>query len=61
MNIIFINLNINVRIIKICVDLNMIFYNIFDDNKSNYKLLNMFKNVVDNNNKRINFRIYKIK
>ena len=34
MNIIFINLNINAKVIKVCVYLNAMFDDIFNDNKS---------------------------
>ena len=54
-------MNINARIIKICVRLNAIFDNIFNDNKNKYRLLNMFKKVVNNDNERINFRVCEIK
>ena len=43
MNITFANLNINMKIIKICVRLNVIFNNIFNDNKSKHELFNIFK------------------
>ena len=43
MNIIFANLNINAKIIEICAHLNMMFDNIFNDNKNKYELLNIFK------------------
>ena len=48
-DIIFTNLNINTRIIEIYVKLNIMLDNIFNDNKDNHELLNIFKNVVDNN------------
>ena len=60
MNIIFINLNINAKIVKICVYLNIIFDDIFNDNKNKYKLLNIFKKVVNNSDERISFQIYEI-
>ena len=60
MNIIFINLNINAKIIEICVYLNMIFDNIFNDNKNKYELLNIFKKIVYNNDERIRFRMCEI-
>ena len=60
MNIIFINLNINARIIKICARLNAMLDNIFNNNKNKYKLLNIFKRVVYNNDERINFQMRKI-
>ena len=47
MNIIFINLNINAKVVEICVKLNMMFDNTFNDNKGNHELLNIFKNIVD--------------
>ena len=56
MNIIFINLNINAKIIKICVYLNTIFDNIFNDNKNKYELLNILKKIINNDDERINFR-----
>ena len=56
----FINLNINTKIIKTCVYLNTMFDNIFNNNKNKYELLNMFKKIVNNNNERIRFRIFKI-
>ena len=34
---------------------------IFNDNKNKHELLNMFKKIVNNNDERMNFRIYKIK
>ena len=60
MNIIFANLNINARIIKIYIYLNAIFDNIFNDNESKHKLLNIFKRIVNNNDKRMRFRMRKI-
>ena len=60
-NIIFINLNINAGIIKVCVYLNIMFDNTFNDNKNKYELLNMFKRIVNNDDERINFRICEIK
>ena len=60
MNTIFINLNINAKIVKICVYLNIIFDDIFNDNKNKYKLLNIFKKVVNNSDERISFQIYEI-
>ena len=60
MNIIFINLNINAKVIEICVYLNTMFDDIFNDNKSKYELLNMVKKVVNNNNERIRFRMCEI-
>ena len=61
MNIMFTNLNINVRIVKINVKLNTIFYNQFNDNKDNYKLLSIFKSVINDDNERMRFRIREIK
>ena len=55
MNIIFINLNINVKIVKIYARLNMIFNDIFNDNKDKHELLNIFKKIVYNNDERIRF------
>ena len=49
-------MNINAKIVEICVRLNIIFDNIFNDNKSKYELLNMFKKVVNNSDKRMRFR-----
>ena len=60
-NIIFINLNINAKIIKICVYLNIMLNNIFNNNKNKYELLNSFKKIVNNNDKRINFKMREIK
>ena len=60
-NTIFINLNINVKVIKVCVRLNAMFDDIFNDNKNKYELLNMFKRIVNNDNKRMRFRIREIK
>ena len=60
MNIIFINLNINAKVIKIYARLNTMFDNIFNYNKNKYELLNMFKKTVNNNNERIYFRIREI-
>ena len=59
-NIIFANLNINAKTVKICVRLNVIFDNIFNNNKNKYELLNMFKKIVNNNDERMNFRIREI-
>ena len=59
-NIIFANLNINAKIIKIYVYLNAIFNNIFNDNKSKHELLNIFKKIVNNNDERINFEMREI-
>ena len=56
MNIIFTNLNINAKIIKVYVRLNMIFDNIFNKNKNKHKLLNIFQKVVNNNDERICFQ-----
>ena len=36
------------------------FNDIFNDNKNKHKLLNMFKKIINNNDERINFRIYEI-
>ena len=44
------------KIIKICVHLNAIFDDIFNDNKNKYELLNIFKKIVNNNNERMCFR-----
>ena len=60
MNTIFANLNINAKIIKIYARLNAIFDNIFNDNKNKHELLNIFKRIINNNNERINFRVYKV-
>ena len=60
MNIIFINLNINAKIIKICVYLNAMLDDIFNDNKNKYELLNIFKKVVNNNDERMRFRMREI-
>ena len=60
MNIIFANLNINARIIKICAYLNAMLDDIFNDNKNKHELLNIFKKIVYNNDKRIHFRIREI-
>ena len=60
MNIMFINLNVNAKVIEINVKLNMIFDDIFNDNKNNYELLNIFKNVIDNNDERVRFRMCEI-
>ena len=59
-NIIFINLNINARIVKICVRLNTMINDIFGDNKNKHELLNMFKRVVNNDDERIRFRMREI-
>lgn len=56
----FINLNIYTKIVKVDVVLNMMFYNDFNDNRNNYKLLNMFQSVVNDSNKRIRFRMREI-
>ena len=61
MNIIFTNLDINMKIIKVCARLNTMFNDIFNNNKGKYKLLNMFKRVVHNDDERINFRMREIK
>ena len=42
MNIIFANLNINAKIIKICVHLNAMFNNIFNNNKSKYEFVKIW-------------------
>ena len=55
-NIIFINLNINAKIIKIYIRLNVMLDDIFNDNKNKYKLLNIFKRIVNNNDERMRFR-----
>ena len=54
-NIIFINLNISARIVEIYARLNMMFNDIFNDNKNKYELLNMFKKIVNNDDERIRF------
>ena len=59
-NIIFANLNINMKIIKIYAYLNMMLNNIFNKNKNKYKLLNIFKKIVNNNNERICFQMREI-
>ena len=56
MNTIFTNLNINAKIVKVCARLNAIFNNIFNNNKNKHKLLNMFKKIINNNDKRMRFR-----
>ena len=56
MNTIFVNLNINVKVIEVCVHLNVMFDDIFNDNKNKYELLNMFKRIVNNNDQRMRFR-----
>ena len=61
MNTIFANLNINVKIIKVCARLNVMFDDIFNNNKNKHELLNIFKKIVNNDNERINFRICEIK
>ena len=53
-------MNINARIVKVCARLNAIFDDIFNNNKSKYELLNIFKKIVNNNDERMRFRIYKI-
>ena len=55
MNIIFVNLNINMKIVEICVRLNAMFDDIFNDNKDKYELLNIFKKIVNNNDERMRF------
>ena len=55
MSIIFINLNINAKVIKICARLNAMLDNIFNNNKNKYELLNIFKRIVNNNDERIHF------
>ena len=55
-NIIFANLNINAKIIKVYVHLNAMFDDIFNNNKNKHKLLNIFKKTVNNNDERIRFR-----
>ena len=60
MNIIFINLNINAKIIEIYAHLNMMLDDIFNNNKNKYELLNIFKKVVYDDDERICFRIRKI-
>ena len=59
-NIIFVNLSINAKIIKIYAYLNAMLDDIFNNNKNKYELLNMFKRVINNNDKRIRFRMYKV-
>ena len=54
-NIIFINLNINAKIIKIYARLNAMLDDIFNNNKNKHELLNIFKKIVHNNDKRIRF------
>ena len=56
----FTNLNINAKIIKICARLNIILDDIFNKKIKKYKLLNMFKRVVNNNNEYMRFRIREI-
>ena len=56
MSTIFVSLNINAKVAWICARLNAMLNNIFNDNKNKYKWLNMFKRVVNNNDKRIRFR-----
>ena len=56
MNIIFANLNINAKIIKVYIYLNTMLDDIFNDNKNKYELLNMFKKIVNNNDERMRFR-----
>ena len=53
-------MNINAKIIKFYVYLNTMLDDIFNDNKNKYELLNMLKRVVNNNNKRIHFRMREI-
>ena len=60
MNIMLANLNVNVKIDEINVKLNIMFDDIFNDNKSNHELLNIFKNVVNNNDERVRFRMREI-
>ena len=60
MNIIFVNLNINAKIIEIYVRLNMMFDDIFNNNKDKYELLNMFKKIVYNNDEHIGFQMREI-
>ena len=45
---------------NIHVVITMIFDNTFNNNKNEYELLNMFKKIVNNDNKRINFEINEI-
>ena len=59
-NTIFINLNINAKIIKIYARLNTMLNNIFNDNKNKHELLSIFKKIINNNNERINFRMREI-
>ena len=59
-NIIFVSLNINAKVIKVYVYLNVMFNNTFNDNKNKHELLNIFKKVVNNNNERINFEMCEI-
>ena len=54
-------MNINARIIKVCVYLNAMFDNTFNNNKNKYELLNMFKKIVNNNDERIRFQMREIK
>ena len=57
----FANLNIKIKIIKIDIHLNTMLRSIFNDNKNIYELLNMFKNVINNNDERMRFRMREIK
>ena len=54
-NIIFVNLNINAKIIEICAHLNAMFNDIFNNNKIKHELLNIFKKIVNNDNERMRF------
>ena len=60
MNIIFINLSINAKVIEICVRLNAMLDDIFNDNKNKHELLNMFKRIVNHNNEHMRFKMRKI-
>ena len=53
-------MNINARIIEIYARLNVIFDDIFNNNKNKHELLNMFKKIVYNNDERMRFRMREI-
>ena len=53
-------MNINVRIIEICARLNTMLDDIFNDNKNKYKLLNILKKVVNNDDEHISFQMCEI-
>ena len=59
-NTIFTNLNINAKIIKVYAHLNTMLDDIFNNNKNKYELLNMFKKIVNNVNKRMNLKMCEI-